>query len=245
MVKGSSQPKLQVSALSVRYDKVCVLEDIEGTFEPNTLTAIIGPNGAGKSTLLKAIMGVVTPFKGDIKNSFSRTAYLPQRNEIDVSFPMSVFELVALGTWNHMGAFKSLGSDEYKKVQHALEKVGLSSHQSALLHTLSGGQFQRALFARLWLQDAALILLDEPFTGIDRRTTKDLLHIIQQWHKEGKTIIAVLHDLRIVQEYFPDTLFLEKTVHEWGKTKNILRKEEDLHAHLCVHPPIIEDSKKP
>ncbi len=238
------KPSLSISSLSVRYDKVNVLEHITGTFKFNSLTAIVGPNGAGKSTLLKAIMGFVSPWKGEVKNTFPHTAYLPQRSEIDTSFPINVFELVSLGMWQHMKVFGTLNEELYQRVQNTIEKVGLGQHKNALLNTLSGGQFQRALFARLWLQEADLLLLDEPFTGIDAQTTQDLLKLVQQWHKEGKTIIAILHDLELVKKCFSETLLLNKSIQGWAKTEDIFKNNTPLAAHVCSHPPIFEEKKE-
>lgn len=238
------KPSLSLSSLSVRYDKIKIIENITGTFKFNSLTAIVGPNGAGKSTLLKAIMGFVSPWEGKVENAFLRTAYLPQRNDIDISFPISVFELVSLGLWQNIKAFGALDERLYQKVLKTIEKVGLGGHKNALLNTLSGGQFQRALFARLWLQEADLLLLDEPFTGIDAQTTQDLLRLIQQWHKEGKTIIAVLHDLELVRQFFPETLLLNKNVQAWGKTEEILKNSKSLANHVCRHPPMFSMEKE-
>ena len=232
----SIHPELKISQLFLKYGQTSVLKNISGTFEAQSLTAIIGPNGGGKSTLLKAIMGFLSPTKGSVKNTFSRVAYLPQRSEIDLTFPLSAQEAVAMGLWFQKGPFKSYAQSDLICIQAALYQVGMEHFAKAQLNTLSGGQLQRVLFSRLLLQDADLIVLDEPFTGIDTRTTKDLLTLIQAWHEAGKTIIAVLHDLEIVRNFFPQCLLLAHQVIGWGETSQVLTSENLLNFHVCSHP---------
>ncbi len=190
--------------------------------------ALVGPNGAGKSTLLKGIMGQLSPLEGHIRFhelAKSDIAYLPQQNMVDRSFPISVQEMVSLGAWQHMGAFSRLRSKHKKKVSFALHKLGLEGFEKRMIGSLSGGQMQRVLFARLLVQEADLILLDEPFTGVDSRTTLDLLHQIRHWHVEGKTIIAVLHDIEQVRSNFEHCLLLSREPIAFGPTEQVLTPE--------------------
>ncbi len=214
-----------------------------------SLLALVGPNGAGKSTLLKGIMGQLSPLDGSISlNGIERAAiaYLPQQNQVDRSFPITVQEMVALGVWGQIGAFGRLRSQHKRQVQSALKQLGLQGFEQRLIGSLSGGQMQRVLFARLLVQQAELILLDEPFTGIDSRTTHDLIHLIQAWHRAGKTIIAVLHDYDQVRQYFPTCLLLSRQPICYGPTADVLTAENllrarqlneafDEHAAFCAH----------
>src|SRR5690606_3286067 len=202
-----------------------------------SLTAIVGPNGAGKSTLIKGMMGRMNPLKGSIvlgRGVARQMACLPQAAELDLSFPISTFDLVALGAWHRMGAWRGVDAQGVAAVEDVLRLVGLSGAAQVPIDALSGGQLQRALFARLMLRQAQVILLDEPFAAVDHATTEDLLALLQAWHGEGRTIIAVLHDLDMVRAYFPQTLLLAGQVVGWGPTEQVL-STENLHLarHLC------------
>ncbi len=214
--------------LTLGYEAHPAVHHLSASIEKGMLVALVGPNGAGKSTLLKGIMGQLAPLEGDIQLGDIEKddiAYLPQQNMVDRSFPISVQEMVALGAWKHMGAFGRLRSKHKKKVAHALQRLGLSGFEKRLIGSLSGGQMQRVLFARLLVQEANLILLDEPFTGVDSRTTHDLLHLIQSWHQQGKTIIAVLHDLEQVKSHFQHCLLLSREPIAFGPTETVLTPE--------------------
>jgi len=148
---------------------------------------VVGPNGAGKSTLLKGVTGILSPIEGRIEfGSISRedVAYLPQKSDIDLTFPMRVRDLVAMGLWKEIGAFGKLRRQHRARVDEAIDAVGLTGLEKRSIGTLSGGQVQRALFARLILQDAKMVLLDEPFSAIDARTMSDLIAVIQKWHTD-------------------------------------------------------------
>lgn len=214
------------------------VRDVTGTFERGSLTAIVGPNGAGKSTLLKGIMGLLNPLKGHIRiadDPRKDLAFLPQAGELDRSFPITVYDLVAMGAWRRVGAWRGFSAEEHERVEQALETVGLSDFRHRIVGTLSGGQLQRALFARLLLHEARTLLLDEPFAAIDRDTTDDLMALLMAWHAEGGTIIAVLHDLEMVRSCFPTTLLLAGQVVGWGATESVLTPENlHLARHLCA-----------
>jgi zinc/manganese transport system ATP-binding protein len=152
----------------------------------------------------------------------ARVAYLPQQADIDRSFPVSVLDTVAMGLWHEVGAWRPLGRARRERCREALAQVGLEGFEKRTLDTLSGGQFQRVLFARLMLRDAALILLDEPFAAVDEPTAHQLLERIDQWHREGRTVIAVLHDLAMVRERFPQTLLLAREPIACGATAEVL-----------------------
>jgi len=211
--------------VTIAYERHAAVHHLSGCFSPGSMTAIAGPNGAGKSTLLKALMGELTPASGDIDRGGMGTfafGYLPQAAEIDRSFPLSVAETVMLGTWHETGTFGAVTKDMAARGRKALATVGLDGFEARRIGTLSAGQFQRVLFARLLMQDARVILLDEPFTAIDQRTNQDLLRVIRQWHGEGRTLIAVLHDFNEIRAHFPQTLLLARECIAWGETASAL-----------------------
>ncbi len=217
--------RVAVENLTVAYEQHPALHHISGCFEPGSLTAIIGPNGAGKSTLVKAIAGTVRPSGGRVLMSGIEPrglAYLPQQAEIDRSFPISVLDTVLLGHWRRIGWRRAVPADAIDAAQRALETVGLGHFEERSIGTLSAGQFQRVLFARLMLQDASLILLDEPFTALDQRTTQDLLALIARWHGERRTVIAVLHDFEQVRQHFPESVLLAREMVAWDATPAVL-----------------------
>lgn len=221
-------PALSVSDLTVAYDRVPAVHHLTGSFEPGSLTAIVGPNGAGKSTLLKTVTGLLPPNEGRITlkgGQRDRIAYLPQLAEIDRSFPISVLDAVSLGLWREVGLFRAITGDHIKRARAALESVGLDGFEAKQVGALSAGQLQRALFARLMLQDAGLILLDEPFAAVDERTSADLMALVETWHAEGRTVIAVLHDLDRVRASFPQTLLMAREPVAWGPTDKVLSPE--------------------
>ena len=194
--------------------------------------------------MLKGVAGSLKPLAGKLAfgglNS-EDVAYLPQQLEIDQSFPLSVIDLVAMGLWREIGPFGWLGRARRARIDAAIAAVGLMGLEGRPIGTLSGGQLQRALFARLLLQDARLVLLDEPFTAIDARTLSDLLGVIQGWHGEGRTVITVLHDTETVRAHFPDTLMLARELVAHGPTEKVLTSENQFRARqmceACAGPP--------
>jgi zinc/manganese transport system ATP-binding protein len=214
--------------LTLGYNGHPAVHHLSGVFEAGSMTAVVGPNGSGKSTLLKGITGLLHPLGGRLERGGLRTsqlAYLPQQAEIDRSFPITVLDTVALGLWQRLGMFGGMKQEHWRQARHALAAVGLDGFDRRPIGNLSAGQFQRVLFARLLLQDCPVILLDEPFTAVDTRTTADLLDVIQRWHTENRTIIAVLHNLEQVRSLFPRTLLLAREPIGWGDTPEILTAE--------------------
>ena len=209
--------------VTVRYGRRVALEALSGEFAAGSLTAVVGANGAGKSTLLAAIAGVVRLAGGVVDCAARRRlAYLPQLTAIDRDYPLTVAELIALGGWREFGAFRSPGTALRARAADAAEGVGLAEKLGRPIAEISVGELQRALFARLVLQDAALILLDEPFAAIDAQTVPVLLDQVMRWHREGRTVIAVMHDLDLVQARFPATLVLARRCLAWGPTRTAL-----------------------
>lgn len=223
--------------VTLAYDRHPAVHHLTGSFEPGSLTAIAGPNGAGKSTLLKGLMGELSPAEGRVDRgglSVRDLGYLPQAADIDRHFPLSVADTVMLGAWKKIGAFGGVTKDIAQKGREALSAVGLEGFEARAISALSAGQFQRVLFARLLLQDARVIILDEPFTAIDARTTRDLLEVIIRWHGEGRTVIAVLHDFDQVRAHFPNTLLLAREVISWGETKDVMSPQNLLRARAMA-----------
>ena len=206
--------------VTVRYGRCVALEAVTGEFVAGSLTAVVGANGAGKSTLLAAITGVVR-LAGGVVNCAARQrlAYLPQLAAIDLDYPLTVSELITLGGWREFGPFRSPASALRARVAAVAETVGLAGRLARPIGEISVGELQRALFARLILQDAAVILLDEPFAAVDAQTMSVLLDQVTRWHQEGRTVIAVLHDLDLVQARFPSTLVLARRCVAWGPTE--------------------------
>jgi zinc/manganese transport system ATP-binding protein len=240
--------QLQFRDLTLGYDRHPAVHHLNGTIATGSLTAVVGPNGAGKSTLFKGVVGVIKPLAGRIdRNGVEphEIAYLPQSAEIDRSFPINTYDMVAMGLWRSKGLFGGIGRRERDQVEAAIAAVGLTGFEQRSIGTLSGGQMQRMLFARLLLQDARVIVLDEPFNAIDAKTSADLLALVRRWHDEKRTVLAALHDLELVKANFPEALLLAREPVAWGATKDVLTPENilkarrmceafDEHAEACV-----------
>jgi zinc/manganese transport system ATP-binding protein len=240
--------QIEFDDLTLGYDRHPAVHHLCGTIRRGALTAVVGPNGAGKSTLLKGIAGAIRPIGGTIRLAGvdrRDIAYLPQLAEVDRSFPMSVFDFVAMGLWRKSGLFGGIGRHDAGHIERALDAVGLSGFELRPIGTLSGGQMQRTLFARLLVQDAAVILLDEPFNAIDARTIEDLLGLVARWHVEGRTVVAVLHDLDVVARCFDDALLIAREPVAWGATATVITPDNlararhmieafDADAHVCA-----------
>lgn len=219
--------------VTLGYDRHPAVHHLTGSFATGSLTAVVGPNGSGKSTLLKGLIGLLAPLDGRLERNGLRQsdiAYLPQQAEIDRSFPILVIETVLLGHWRTIGLFRPVTRALRRQAEEALVAVGLDDFGRRPIASLSAGQFQRVLFARMLLQNCPVILLDEPFTAIDARTTADLLRVMVGCHGEGRTIIAVLHDLDQVRENFPDTLLIAREPIAWGATTEALQAENLFQA---------------
>lgn len=229
--------QLQFRDVTLGYDRHPAVHHLSGEVAPGALLAVIGPNGAGKSTLFRGIVGILKPLSGTILTGGidpKDIAYLPQTADIDRSFPISVFDFVGTGLWRRTGFLGGIGKGARREIAQALVAVGLSGFENRGIGTLSGGQLQRMLFARVLLQDARLIVLDEPFNAIDAKTSADLLELVRQWHGEGRTVLAALHDMDLVRDHFPETLLLARGKVAWGATPNVLTAENLAEARrMC------------
>jgi len=240
--------QLQFRDLTLGYDRHPAVHHLNGVIPVGALMAVVGPNGAGKSTLFKGVVGALKPLAGRIERNGvapQDIAYLPQVAEIDRSFPINVYDMVAMGLWRSKGLFGGIGPSDHDRIEHAIDAVGLTGFERRPIGTLSGGQMQRMLFARLLLQDARVIVLDEPFNAIDAKTSADLLRLVRRWHAEQRTVLAAMHDLDLVRSAFPDALLLAREPVAWGKTIEVLTADNwakarrmceafDEQAQACV-----------
>src|ERR1700754_513554 len=228
---------LQFRDVTLGYDRHPAVHHLSGEGAPGALIAVVGPNGAGKSTLFRGLVGILKPLAGSIERGgldVRDIAYLPQTVDIDRSFPISVYDFVGTGLWRSTGFFGGMGKAARDKIAQALAAVGLNGFENRPIGTLSGGQMQRLLFARVLLQDARLIVLDEPFNAIDAKTSADLLVLVKRWHEEQRTVLAALHDFDLVRASFPETLLLARGLVAWGGTADVLTTENLLEARrMC------------
>jgi len=229
--------QIKFSDVTLGYDRHPAVHHLDGEVASGALLAVIGPNGAGKSTLFRGLVGILKPLAGSIAIGgldVRDIAYLPQTVDIDRSFPISVYDFVGTGLWRSTGFFGGMGKSARERIAYALSAVGLNGFENRPIGTLSGGQMQRLLFARVLLQDARLIVLDEPFNAIDARTSADLLDLVRHWHAEGRTVLAALHDMELVRANFPETLLLARGPVAWGSTADVLTAENLLEARrMC------------
>jgi zinc/manganese transport system ATP-binding protein len=234
---GHPAPSITLRDLTLGYERHPAVHHLSLHIEAGSLVAVVGPNGAGKSTLIKALAGALAPLSGQIEGlRRGHIAWLPQHSELDASFPIDVRGMVATGLWRQVGALGRFTAAHRQRCDDALAAVGLSGFETRGLDTLSGGQLQRARFARLILQDAPVVLLDEPFAAVDQRTTADLLALMHGWQRAGKTVIAVLHDLAQVRAHFPQTLLLAREPVAWGATAGVLTDAHWARAQSLREP---------
>jgi len=216
---------IHIDNLTVFYRQLLALEKVSASIPQGELVAIVGPNGAGKSTLVKSIMQQCKSSCGCVKvlgTDPKSIAYLPQSQQIDRKFPITVREFISAGAWNRIGFWGRLTGAENTLLMQALAQVNLDGVEDRQISSLSDGQFQRVLFARMLMQDADVLLLDEPFNAIDAQTTEDLVNVIKHCQSKGKTVIAVIHDLLLVQRFFPTTLLLATKLIAYGKTESVM-----------------------
>lgn len=213
--------------VTVSYRRLPAVHHVSVAFDEGEAWAVCGPNGAGKSTLLKAIMGLEKCDTGQVCHQGlhpQEIAYLPQQSETDRTQAMSVFELAATGLWYEIGFFGGISAAQRVRVHDALQRVGMADYADRLILQLSNGQFQRVLFARMLVQNAKFLLLDEPFNAIDAQTTAALLAILDECRADGQTVIAVLHDYAQVRAHFPQTVLLAREKIAAGATAEVLNQ---------------------
>lgn len=235
--------ELVVRGVSVSYHKTPALTDISFATSCGKSLALVGPNGAGKSTLLKAIAGLLHRTGGSILwrdapvNCWSREfAYLPQSEEVNWDFPVTVRGMVEMGRYPHLGPWKKYSAHDESVVRRAMDLMKLGQLGHRQIRELSGGQQRRAFLARSLAQEAHVLLLDEPFTGLDRDHTRHLTELLQNITKEGRLVIASHHDLNTAADIFDDTLLLNRRRIAFGPTREVL-SEENLAAAFSAPEP--------
>ncbi|WP_249022848.1 MULTISPECIES: metal ABC transporter ATP-binding protein [Kluyvera] len=221
---GGHAAMIELDNLVAGYEGAAITPALSGVIHKGSMTAIVGLNGCGKSTLLKTLAGFIPPVSGVVRWSPTRPTigWLAQRHALESQFPLTVLDVVSQGAWPRISLLRGLRNDVRRRIQAALARVGLTEMAKTPIEALSGGQFQRMLFARVLVQRAPLVMLDEPFTGIDENTTHDLMGVIQEMHQQGQTVLAVLHDNQRVADYFPETLLLAPQNACWGPTHEVL-----------------------
>lgn len=229
---------VEVEQLTVNYDKTPVLWDVSFAIPQGKLIGVIGPNGAGKSTLLKAMLGIVKPLSGKVvffsqplKKALKKIAYVPQRSSVDWDFPITVIDLVLMGRYGTLGPFKWPRAADKEAARSALEMVGMSAFEDRQIGQLSGGQQQRIFIARALVQDAEIYLMDEPFAGVDMATEQEIIGLLDQLKKAGKTIFLVHHDLNSVEHYFDWVILLNTSLIASGATKEVFHAENIERAY--------------
>jgi zinc/manganese transport system ATP-binding protein len=224
LVLVTERAAIALSSVSVCAGERVILENMNLRIPIGSLMAVIGPNGTGKTTLLEALVGLRELACGEVQYGVDqrRMALLRQRHGLNLEMPCTVREFVALGAWSSMGALRKLGTSAQQQVDAALHRLGLVSLAQRTLSQISPGELQRARFAQLLVRDAEVILLDEPFSALDEDVVQLLLSVIRAWHGQGRTVIAVLHDLSQVREAFPVTLRLRRGVEAYGETAQVL-----------------------
>ena len=223
------------SGLTVTYNNgTTALRNVSFEIPRGTITALVGVNGAGKSTLFKALMGFIPTVKGEIsilgqsvKSALKENfiAYVPQAEEVDWSFPVLVQDVVMMGRYGHMGFFRKTRQQDIMEVANALNRVGMTDFKDRQIGELSGGQRKRVFLARALAQKSKIILLDEPFTGVDVKTETAIIKLLGEMRKEGKIMLVSTHNLGSVPEFCDRTILIKETVLAYGKTENTFTRQ--------------------
>ncbi|MDJ0614755.1 MAG: metal ABC transporter ATP-binding protein [Rhizobiaceae bacterium] len=223
-----SVPLVSAAGLQLGYGDVPVVDKVSFALKRGEVLSVVGHNGSGKSTLVKTLLDILQPMSGTLDWQDGKPdtiAFLGQRTEFDNRFPIRVRDLAAMGAWPRLGFLGRIDAECEYQIEVALERTGTADIADMPLHKLSVGQLQRALFARTMVQDAPLILLDEPFTAVDQSTEAELLSLIDEWSTEGRSIILVLHDLSAVLEHCNSALILGKGNSLFGPPESVLTPE--------------------
>jgi manganese transport system ATP-binding protein len=235
MMTTTTPCDITVKNLSVTYNNSrLALYNASCCVEPGTITALVGPNGGGKSTLFKAIMGFLAPSSGRVQVAGTAVgkaqkqqlmAYVPQADEVDWDFPVSVFDVVMMGRYGHMNLLRLPRQKDRRIVRESLERVGMVELRDRQIGELSGGQKKRAFLARALAQEGKILLLDEPFTGVDVKTEKQIIDLLLQLRDEGHTILISTHDLSSISTFCDRTILLNRTILAAGTTAETFTEE--------------------
>ncbi len=223
---------LRVQGMTVSYGEKPAIFSVDMAVQPGQMTAIVGPNGAGKSTLLKAALGVVTPLAGQalffgapLDQVRGRIAYVPQRASVDWDFPARVVDVVMMGLYPQLGLLKRITGAHRRAAMGCLARVGMEQFAQRQIGQLSGGQQQRVFLARALAQQGDIYLLDEPLAGVDAATEKAIMSVLRDLTAEGKTVVAVHHDLATVPEYFDNVVLLNTQIIAQGSVSEAFTPE--------------------
>lgn len=223
---------IDVNRLTVSYGPVPALLDVSVELPPGKLIGVIGPNGSGKSTLMKSVLGFIKPDVGSIRifgedatQAKGKVAYVPQRGAVDWDFPITVREVAAMGRYGKRRWWQDLTRQDYRVAEEALEKVRMSEFTRRQIGQLSGGQQQRVFMARALAQGADILLLDEPFAGVDAATERAILDVLQETKAQGKTVVVVHHDLGTAAEYFDLLVLLKQRLFGFGPPQQVLQPQ--------------------
>jgi len=229
---GHGVPAIEVENLTVSYGAVPALLDVSVTIPAGTLVGVIGPNGSGKSTLIKAILGFVRPDFGSVKifgepadRAKGHVAYVPQRGSVDWDFPVTVREVALMGRYGHRRWWQELTADDRRIADEALDMVRMTPYRDRQIGQLSGGQQQRVFMARAMAQGAEILLLDEPFAGVDAATERAILDVLERTRSAGRTLVVVHHDLATAAEYFDSLILLKQRLYAFGPPQAVLHAE--------------------
>lgn len=240
--KMNKPPVIDISALSVSYERKRVLTNIYLTLEAGRSYGVVGPNGAGKSTLFKAMLGLieytgkVSIEGGPIENKRKTVVYVPQKTDVDWHFPATVFDVVLMGRYPHKKLFQRLQAADREMALQALQEVGIEDLKERQIGELSGGQQQRVFLARALCQQADVFLLDEPFVGVDITTEEKIIQILKGLAKAGKTVLVVHHDLSSVREYFDEVILLNQRLIAYGSVATTFTQENIKRAYGAQLP---------
>ncbi|NMA87320.1 MAG: metal ABC transporter ATP-binding protein [Tissierellia bacterium] len=233
---------VEINDMTVAYHKKPVLWDVDLKIPSGKLIAIVGPNGAGKSTLLKATLGLIKPITGSAlfwgdsyEKQRKRIGYVPQRGSVDWDFPTDVLDVVTMGTYGELGWFKRPGKEERDLAIQAIEKVDMLSLMDRQISQLSGGQQQRVFLARALVQDADIFFMDEPFQGVDAKTERAIINLLEELKAKGKTVVVVHHDLQTVPEYFDWVVLLNRVIIESGPVDKVFTEENLKRTYRSSH----------
>jgi manganese/iron transport system ATP-binding protein/manganese/zinc/iron transport system ATP- binding protein len=225
-------PVIEVRHLTVSYGTRPALLDVSLSIEPDQLVGVIGPNGSGKSTLIKVILGFVRPDVGevfiagqDVQKAKGWVAYVPQRGAVDWDFPITVREVALMGRYQRIPWHRSPRAEDRDAALEALEMVRMSDFADRQIGQLSGGQQQRVFLARALAQGADILLLDEPFAGVDAATERAILEVLERAKAAGKTLVVVHHDLTTAAEYFDKLVLLKQRLYAYGPPQAVLNEE--------------------
>jgi len=227
-------PSIQVKDLMVAYDGNVAIHDIEFQLHPGTISALIGPNGGGKSTLFKAIMGFIIPTQGDVQieampvrraQKKNLIAYVPQSDEIDWNFPVNVEEVAMMGRYGYMNFLRKPSAEDHRVIDESLERVQMTSFRNRQIGALSGGQRKRAFLARALAQGGRIMLLDEPFTGVDATTEQAIISLLLELRQQGSTILVSTHDLSSIPHFCDHVIMINRMLYAHGPTEEVFTQD--------------------